>query len=618
MEIAFFLVALAVVVLTFTALADRFEFPAPIALIAVGVIGAYLPGVPEIHLSHDVVLFGLLPPLLYAAAMQTSLVDFRANTRPILWLSVGLVIATTAVVAVVVHALIPDLGWPAAFAIGAVVAPPDAVAATAIARRIGLPRQMVTILEGESLFNDATALVALRTAIAATAGVSALHVSVDFLRAAGGGAIVGFAIFMLVAWLRRRIEDPLLDTAISFVVPFGAYILAERIHGSGVIAVVVAGLLLGHKAPIIQTAQSRITERTNWRTVAYVLENTVFLLIGLQAKWILEDVARSDVGVDTIVVVCLAALAAAIGTRLAWVFLNRLFIVRSAKGEPGRGWPASQVFILGWAGMRGVVTLAAAFLIPEDTEHREILLLIAFSVVAGTLFLQGLSLPWLVRRLDVPAPDPAADALARASLLQQAADAGFQRLKEMEYDDPHGVVGQIKQRVEQRSFAAWEQLGTAPGQETPSELYARIRLEMVEAERARVLEVRSERTIPSSVVSQVLNMLDVEESMLDRRLDDVESVRAANPFRLAGNACPDIEAHPAVDPVPDAVCQRCLDDGTTWVALRQCLDCDHIGCCDSSPGRHATEHFHESAHPVMGSAEPGESWRWCYLHRVTA
>jgi hypothetical protein len=175
-EIAFALVALAVVVLFFTGVSERLGFPAPLALTVVGIVGAYLPGVPEIHLGHDVVLFGLLPPLLYAAAMQTSLVDFRANVRPILLLSVGLVIATTLGVAVVVHALLPGLGWPAAFAIGAVVAPPDAVAATAIGRRIGLPRQLVSILEGESLFNDATALVALRTAIAATAGVTALHV----------------------------------------------------------------------------------------------------------------------------------------------------------------------------------------------------------------------------------------------------------------------------------------------------------------------------------------------------------------------------------------------------------------------------------------------------------
>jgi Na+/H+ antiporter len=613
-EIAFALVALAVVVLFFTGVSERLGFPAPLALTVVGIVGAYLPGVPEIHLGHDVVLFGLLPPLLYAAAMQTSLVDFRANVRPILLLSVGLVIATTLGVAVVVHALLPGLGWPAAFAIGAVVAPPDAVAATAIGRRIGLPRQLVSILEGESLFNDATALVALRTAIAATAGVTALHVGEDFLIAAGGGALVGFVVFLIVAWIRRHLTDPLMDVGLSFVVPFAAYVAAERFHGSGVIAVVIAGLLLGHKAPIIQTAQSRIAERINWRTIAFLLENTVFLLIGLQAKWILEDVADSDVAWGRVLAICVAALTAAIVIRLVWVFATQILLMR--RGGPRK--PAAYSFILGWAGMRGVVTLAAGFVIPEDTEHREILLLIAFTVVAGTLFLQGLSLPWFVRRLDVPSPDPAADALARASLLQQASKAGFDRLEAVKHDDPHDVIGLIKQRVEQRNFAAWEQLGTKPGVETPSDLYARVRLEMIEAERERVLEVRSERTIPSEVVSQVLTMLDVEESMLDRATETQEGVRTANAFRLAGTGCPEIDSHPAVTPVENPVCQGCLDDGTTWVALRQCLDCGHIGCCDSSPGRHATGHFHDTGHPVMESAEPGETWRWCYLHQITA
>jgi CPA1 family monovalent cation:H+ antiporter len=615
-EIAFALVALTVVVLAFTALADRLGFPAPLALVVVGVLGAYLPGVPEVHLSHDVVLFGFLPPLLYAAAVQTSLVDFAANRRPILLLSVGLVVATTLGVGVVVHALVPGIGWPASFAIGAVVAPPDAVAATAIGRRIGLPRKITTILEGESLFNDATALVALRTAIAATSGVSALHVTEDFLLAAVGGGAVGCVVFLVVAWLRRHIEDPILDTAVSYVIPFAAYLAAERIHGSGVIAVVVAGLLLGHKAPIIQTAQSRISERMNWRTIAYILENTVFLLIGLQARWIIADIGDSDVPVGRIVLVCVAALLAAIVIRLGWVLATRVLLTRPDAETRRRG-PLSFTFVLGWAGMRGVVTLAAAFVIPSDTEHVEILLLIAFTVVAGTLFLQGLTLPWLVRRLGIPSPDPAADALARASLLQQASHAGFERLREVKHDDPHDVVGLIKQRVEQRNFAAWEQLGTKPGQETPSDLYRRVRLDMIDAERERVLEVRGQRTVPSEVVSQVLGMLDVEESMLDVVGESADEVRAVNAFRLQGEGCPDLESHPASPTPPDPVCARCLEEGTTWVSLRRCLDCGSIGCCDSSPSRHATAHFQDSGHAVMQSAEPGESWRWCFVHHLT-
>ena len=328
MEIALLLVVLAVSVLAVTAVADRLDVPAPLVLVVAGAVASYVPGVPEVHLEAEVVLLGLLPPLLYAAALQTSLVDFNANRRPILLLSVGLVIFTTAGIAVLVKLLVPGLPWWAAFAIGAVVAPPDAVAATAVGRRIGLPRRIVTILEGESLLNDATAIVALRTAIAAgglaaahgeeSEHVTAMTVALDFVVAAGGGVLIGLAFFLVVAQLRRRITDPLMDTALSLVVPFAAYVAAEEVHASGVISVVVAGLLLGHKAPVLQSAQSRIAERTNWRTIAFLLENAVFLLIGLQAAMLLDDVDSYGLSGTEITMVCAASLVGVIVLRLAW------------------------------------------------------------------------------------------------------------------------------------------------------------------------------------------------------------------------------------------------------------------------------------------------------------
>ncbi len=613
------LVALAVVVLTGTAVASRLSLPAPLLLIAVGIAGSFLPMLPEIQLGPEVVLLGLLPPLLYAAAVQTSLVDFNANRRVILLLSVGLVVFTTTGVAVLVHALLPDLSWPAAFAIGAVVAPPDAVAATAIGRNIGLPRRIVTVLEGESLMNDATALVALRTAIGAGAGgVAAFEVAEDFIRAAVGGVLIGFVFFYVVARMRKRVEDPVLDTAISFVVPFAAYISAERVHASGVVSVVVAGLLLGHKAPIVQTAQSRIAERMNWRTVSFMLENAVFLLIGLQARWIIDDVSIGGVSWGRVGVVSGATLVAVIVLRMAWVFPARLLLVRPGPDRYDARPPWTYTFILGWAGMRGVVTLAAAFVIPSDVEHREVLLLVAFTVVAGTLFIQGLSLPWLARRLDVPAPDPASDALARATLLQQASKAGFEKLEHLEYDDPHDVVGLIRQRIDQRNFAAWERLSTTSEIEAPSELYARVRLAMIEAERERVLEIRSGGTVASEVVADVLSMLDIEESMLDVATEERSDRRNLPGGGIHDEECPELVAYPSVETEPEPMCAQCLIDGTRWVALRQCLECGEIGCCDSSPGQHATAHFHESAHPVMETAEQGEEWRWCYVHHQTA
>jgi CPA1 family monovalent cation:H+ antiporter len=620
-EITALLCGLAIGVLVCTWVAERVDVPAPFLLIVVGIAASYVPFVPDVELSPDVVLFGLLPPLLYAAAQGTSLVDFRVNQRPILLLSVGLVAFTTLGVGWVAHLLLPHISWPIAFAIGAVVAPPDAVAATAIGRRIGLPRRIVTILEGESLLNDATALVALGTALAVADGdgFNLGMVGLDFLLAAGGGIVVGLVVFKVVAAFRKHLDDPVLDSALSLVVPFVAYAVGEEVHASGVIAVVVAGLLLGHKAPILQTAQSRIAERLNWRTIAFVLENAVFLLIGLQARTIVDGAGNGTLSWGRIVAVCAATLLACIALRLLWVFPARYLIIRPGPDPlTGRRPPWTFTAVLGWAGMRGVVTLAAAFVIPADTRYREVLLLMAFTVTAGTLFLQGLSLPWIARRMRVPSPDPTEDALARATLLQQASKAALHRLQELEYEDSQGVVELIKQRLDQRNFAAWERLSTVADRESPSDLYARIRLSMLDAERTKVLKIRETGRVDSEVVADVLALLDVEESMLDVATEEREELQEYSTQRRTGFSCADLDRYPKVETVENPYCQRCVDEGLEWVSLRQCLECGEVGCCDSSVGQHATEHFHETTHPVMETAEPGEDWRWCYVHHATA
>jgi Na+/H+ antiporter len=624
-HIAIWLVSLVTAVIAVSGICRRFDLSAPVTLILVGFAASYLPFVPEVHLTAEVVLIGLLPPLLYSAALQTSLVDFNANRRSILLLSIGLVAFTTLGVGAILHLVMPGLNWPAAFAIGAVVAPPDAVAATAVARRIGLPRRIVTILEGESLLNDATALVALSTAILAAKGdFSMTQVGLDFVRVAVGGVVVGLAVFVVVGWVRKHVTDPVMDTSVSLVTPFIAYVAAEEIHASGVLAVVVAGLLLGHKSPILQTARSRIAERLNWQTISFLLENLVFLLIGLQARWILADVADSTLSTWTIVASCVVAFVAVVVLRLVWVFPIRYLLLRPGAEVGGQRPPASYTFVLGWAGMRGVVTLAAAFVIPAYFPHHEVLLLIALVVTAGTLVVQGLSLPYVVRWLKVPAPDPREDALARASLFQQATAAGLTWLNAQEFEeDPHDTEAMLRHRVEQRDFAAWERLGTGEDDsETPSEAYARMRLQMLQAERARVLEIRSEGRVPHEVVEDVLRALDVEESMIDIRTERDDELRAAiatshQAPRIA-DECEHLDAAGSILPVLPQTreCVDCVAEGTRWVHLRVCLTCGLVRCCDSSPRRHSTAHFYDAGHPVIQSAEPGESWRWCYVDEI--
>jgi monovalent cation/hydrogen antiporter len=621
-HLALGLAVLTAVVTAVAGLCRRFDLPTPLVLVALGAAASFLPFVPQVHLSSEVVLVGFLPPLLYAAALKTSLVDFNANRRSILLLSIGLVAFTTVGVGLVVHQVIPGVSWPAAFALGAVVAPPDAVAATAIGRRIGLPRRIVTVLEGESLLNDATALVALRTAIAAAAGaVTFAGITVDFVLAASVGVAIGLLAYLVVAWVRRRVTDPVLDTSVSLVTPFLAYVAAESLHASGVLAVVIAGLLLGHKAPVLQTASSRIAERLNWRTIAFLLENIVFLLIGLQVRWIIGGVAGSDIAPATVAWACGSTLLAVVLLRMLWVFPSRYLLVRPMPDqETGRRPSWRYTAVLGWAGMRGVVTLAAAFAIPESFPDRQLLVLVALVVTAGTLFVQGLTLPGLVRLLHLPSPDAREDALARAALFEQATAAGFRKLDEhLDDDDPFGTVEEIRRRARQRDTAAWERLGsTHPEEETPSETYARLRLEMLQAEREKVLQVRSTGLVPHEVVEEVLAAFDIEESMLDIRNERLEDLRGAP--EVSGQVgittyCEHLDDAPEdTKPNVEGECEDCLREGvTTWVHLRLCLECGHLGCCDSSPRTHARRHFDETDHPVIRSGEPGESWRWCYI-----
>ncbi|MRK00939.1 MULTISPECIES: Na+/H+ antiporter [Aeromicrobium] len=626
MDTAFTLVTLLATVVAVSALAGKYGLSAPLVLIVVGIAGSYISVFPDYRLTPEIVLVGLLPPLLYAAAIRTSLIDFEANLRPIALLSVGLVLFTTVVVGFLVSALL-HIPLAAGFALGAVVAPPDAVAATAIARRIGLPRRVVTILEGESLVNDATAIVTLRTSIAAISGsVSAWQVGAGFVVSAVGGVAIGLAVAMVVGRIRRHIQDEVTDVAVSLLTPWIAYLPAEEIHvpgldsqPSGVLAVVVAGIILGHKSPIIQSGASRLFERTNWATISYVLENSVFLLIGLQIRTIVDDARGSDLSATRITLSCIAVLVTVIVVRMVWVFpatyLPRL--IPSVAENEQRPTPQS-AFLVAWTGMRGVVTLAAVFLLPEDTPQREVLVLMAFVVTVGTLMIQGLSVPWLVRRLRVPGPDRHEDHLQEAAIFQAVTDAGMEYLdKEVEGTVPEPVMDRLRSRATDRTNAVWERLG---GIETPSAQYSRLRAEMLRRERQELLRIRALGTVDQSVLTRIMNALDVEESILDRLSEGETTADRDTDLRPTydpNGACEHLAVACVVpDPVTPQGCEECLRDGLDWVHLRLCMGCGHVGCCDSSHG-HATAHFEQTGHPVMRSFEPGEAWRWCFLDEAT-
>ncbi|MFF0490548.1 Na+/H+ antiporter [Nocardia sp. NPDC004068] len=619
MHIAVGLVVLVAAAVALAALARRVGMAEPLFLTVAGIAASYVPFVPAVDLDPEVVLLGLLPPLVYTAAISTSLVEFRPKKLSIALLSVGLVLFTTFAVALVVWRLL-DVPFAAAVAIGAVVSPPDAVAATSIARRVGMPRRIVTLLEGEALFNDATALVTLRTAIVALTGAfSVWQAGADFAMAAVGGTVIGVVAAGVLALLRRRITDPVLDTSLSFLAPFAAYLPAEAAHASGVISVVVCGLILGQGAPVWQSAASRIAERTNWRTIQFILENAVFLIMGLQVRHIVDDAWSSGLDHTTLLLACAAVLATVVVVRPIWVFPATYFawfVESRPRGKPRPAWTSPAV--VSWAGMRGVVTLAGALLLPSDTPQLATLKLLALVVVGGTLLLQGFSLPWLIRALRLRGPSRAEDALQEANLLQQATAAGLAALEaEIAPETPEEIVTALRERVARRANAAWEQLGRAESVRiTPSGEYRRLRLVMLGAERETVLRARDSGTIDHEVLEHVMASLDLEESTIDRvaEADD----QPGEPLRAMGTAgCEHLADAPrvALTELPE-VCAECVAEGLTWVHLRMCLSCGNVGCCDSSVGNHATRHYHATGHPVMRSVEPGEKWRWCYVDEI--
>ncbi len=511
---------LTAVVVAVSAVSRKLRVLSPIALVLVGLVLSYVFHDRSFALEPEFVLIGVLPPLLYVAALETSVPALRYNLRPILLLAIGLVLFTAFAVGFVTKALLPTVPLAACLALGAVVAPPDAVAATAVARRIGLPRRLVTILEGESLLNDASALVLFRVFVAAAVGaaVGPLQIGTEVVVAAGGGALVGAVFAVAIGYVHKRVTDPLIDNAISLLTPFVVTAAAEAVHASAVVAVVVTGLYLGHRLPTLMSAASRLQMSAFWKLVKFLLEGLVFLLVGLQLRGVLTDL---DTPVATTVWLTVAVVATVIIARFAWMYpvaYGTRLIPRVRRRDPSPPW--TMPTLLSWAGMRGVVTLATALALPAAlaggrTYPRTLFVWLAFAVIMATLLLQGTTLPLVARRLRIRPDDPTQDTLAEAATQQAASRAARERLEANATGAPAEVVERLRRLTEQRSNTAWERLGHS--RETPSQAYVRLRRGMLEAERAVFREARDAGRIPEEVLVRAQRDLDLEESMLERR-----------------------------------------------------------------------------------------------------
>ncbi|CAD6006996.1 sodium:proton antiporter [Agreia sp. COWG] len=579
MELGVYAVFGIAVIVAVAYFSKRLGVAAPIILVIVGVGISFLPSFPELHIEGELVLDVVLPPILYAAAISVPVMDFRRNFSTITSLSVVLVIVTAFGTGFLLFTMLPDLNLAAAIALGAIISPPDAVAATSIGRRLGLPPRILTVLEGEGLVNDATALVLLRSATAAAAGglLSPWETIGDFLFAVFVAIVIGLLAGVVSVFVRTKLNDPVLDTAISIAVPFLAFLPTQAVGASGVLAVVVAGLYTGHHAPSAFSAQARISDRINWRTIQFLLENGVFLLIGLEIRTLINDVENPEVlSVFDSIGLGLIAVVALTLVRFLWIgplvyLLKRraehaerityrhLLALHHYRKVPHRGvfrsrrrlreerlyqrrrndleqlrresidWRGG--IVLSWSGMRGVVTLAAAQSLPEDIPYRSQLILIAFTVAVVTLIVQGGTLPWLIRVLGVQGVDEAEDRRELATLLDEISFAGLAVL-----DDPAEAISgavevdpDVVERVRQSSFlraeAAWERSHEASPassslDETPHRVYRQLRLAVVLAERERLLDARSRGAYPSRILAQAQGMLDLEETRLRPRTSE--------------------------------------------------------------------------------------------------
>lgn len=499
-------------------IARRFSFPYPIALVIGGGTLGLVPGLPQFPFDPQFILVLVLPPILYQAALLTSWRDFKANFRAIGLLAIGLVIATTLAVGVVLKMLVPECPWSVAFVLGAIVSPPDAVAATAILSRLKIPRRVVTVLEGESLVNDASGLVLYKFAVAAalTGAFSLLDASIEFAGVAAGGIVLGVLLAWMFVVIHRHLGDTLIEVLATLSVPYVAYILAESLHVSGVLAVVAAGLVRGRYSPEIVSADTRIVARSVWNLEVFLLNSLVFILIGIQLSDVVERLSGYSAAIELGLYGAVVSLVA-VAVRFAWIYpatyLPRWLSRSLRQRQPA---PASgEAFIMSWCGMRGIVSLAAALALPltlpdgQPFPQRDLIVFLTFVVIAVTLVLQGLTLPLLIRRLKVGEDwslheehQHARIALGAAALSAMEQLAASERL-------PADVVARVRAEFAEKIARAFSQDGLDAGD---NDVARRLRRVAISAERRELIRIWRANQISDDVLHHIEEDLDYQES----------------------------------------------------------------------------------------------------------
>lgn len=519
-SIATIIILLAIV----TALAqvtDRIKVPYPILLVLSGIGIGLIPGLQSIELRPDVVFLIFLPPILYSAAWNTSWPDFKLAKRPITLLAIGCVIFTTCAVAWVAHAFIPGMGWQEAFVLGAIISPPDAVAATASTKGLAVPKRIITVLEGESLVNDATGLIAYRFAVAAvvTGTFSLLEASLQFVIVAMGGIVLGLVIARIFRWIHQVTADnATTDTALTFLTPFIVYLIAERIHVSGVLAVVCCGLYLSWHSPKMFSHETRLQAYSSWNTAIFVLNGIVFILIGLQLRGILESLDGFSFG-NLVAYAAIISLAVIVG-RIVWVYPGA-YLPRLSKKIRDREPEVNVrlVSVVAWAGMRGVVSLAAALAIPLVVEgggpfpNRNLIIFLTFAVIFSTLVLQGLTLRPLIKWLAI-LPDRKAheqELQARVSI----ASAIIEDIEEnysLSLSDE--ALNLIKTKYEIRIQRIRKGESNASISEELIKKVQATQQELLNKERELIMKLRAEGSISEESLRKFEHELDLEETRL--------------------------------------------------------------------------------------------------------